>query len=358
MPLKMSAGSVSEPPGQKYNRFQAYRVPEHALPNPHAGYLSKRLREDEAPRRLLQTGLNPKNNKRQPPTPAQENAKEGRHWQSLREPETKLRTAAPQAKRNLHNAGANRIAVVIAPCLGGARRAEILAGVFTAPLFYPLSCGPPSHARESSDVIIQSLRTAAEQLPEAPVLVVKDSSVTALGPAEMERLIYEAMNAASADLYYLGRWGDRCQQHQDVTVDTGGGGSGPKLRWTFAPRGIQAVIFTPEARDIVLRHRPFPDGQYFSGFDTEAAISQAVEAGKFRAVCYTPSLVQFDGTLARSDQDFERLCECAAVTAPSQQATPPFALPFTFSTVSPYVWLAAAIVVILLFVFLIAAVAR
>ena len=139
---------------------------------------------------------------------------------------------------------------------------------------------------------------------DLPCIIIKDTSVSHVdSSASMRNRIETALTKApKAGVFFLCRWDDDCDKMQ--TIDA----THPNLKWTIAPHGVQAVMYRPATRDLLLSkdHGVDPTKEVFSSY-----LTRQVNERKIMAATFTPNLVHFDPTLATSAKDFARLNECA-----------------------------------------------
>lgn len=157
-----------------------------------------------------------------------------------------------------------------------------------------------------------------------PVIIIKDSSVCNITPpgtttikhpnpsddiiAGMTNRIMTALKIApNANLYYLCKWNDMCNQYTDID-----GGDyidrGSSLKWTYTqPTSTQAIMYTPWTRDFIANQlvtATVPLGQLLNMF-----ISQQ----QLRATVFSPNIISYDINLATSNSDYLKMNECAPV---------------------------------------------
>lgn len=182
-----------------------------------------------------------------------------------------------------------------------------------------------------------------------PVIIVKDSSICNITPSGttnvdfptvpsnkviggMKNRIQVALEKASqADLYYLCKWNDACNQYTDVVGATGSIDHGSYLRWSVQPTATQAIMYTPSSRDFIAN--ALVTATVVLGTLLNTFISQ----GKLLATAFVPNIIEFDVTLATASSDYAKLNECAPVATTS-----------TTSNASSLIWFAIILILIII----------
>ena len=128
----------------------------------------------------------------------------------------------------------------------------------------------------------------------------------------MKRRIKLALERANeADLFFLCKWNDACNKYTDVE----GGNNvnyGSSLKWSVQPTATQAIMYTATARDYIRDHLSksiIPLG------DT---LNINIAKGDLLATVFVPNIIDFDIELATSNEDYNKLNECAPVPSTSQ----------------------------------------
>jgi hypothetical protein len=182
-----------------------------------------------------------------------------------------------------------------------------------------------------------------------PVIIVKDSSISNVTPAGktdvnhvtvpsdnviggMKNRIQVALSKANqADLYFLCTWNDACNKYVDVdgvsNIDRGS-----YLKWTIQPTSTQAVMYTTSSRDFIAEALVTMDVPLSTYFNTN------IQQGKLLATAFVPNIIDFDITLATSNDDYAKLNECAPVSTSSDSQ----------SSVASFLWFAVVIILVIL----------
>lgn len=135
--------------------------------------------------------------------------------------------------------------------------------------------------------------------------------------------------ASDADLYFLCKWQDMCDKHKNVEgIDSIDHGS--TLKWSVHPSATQAIMYTPTSRDYFTNLLSNTNMSYSS------LLNHEIENGNILATVFMPNIIDFDSSLATSNQDYLKLNECAPV-----QTT-------TSSSFTPLIWFIVLVVIILL----------
>jgi hypothetical protein len=177
-----------------------------------------------------------------------------------------------------------------------------------------------------------------------PVIIVKDSSVNNITPSGipnnpedeiiggMKHRIKVALDRArQADLFFLCKWNDACNKYTDVE-GVGNIDHGSTLKWSVQPTAIQAIMYTPSSRDYIRE----------SLITTTVTLSDLLNTniiqGNLLATVFVPNIIDFDIDLATSNDDYNKLNECAPVQANNQST----------SGITSFLWLTVIVIIIIL----------
>ena len=137
-----------------------------------------------------------------------------------------------------------------------------------------------------------------------PVIIIRDSSISHISPANMRQQIATALQRIpTADLLFLCKWCDNCHKYQDI--------EGTTLKWSMRPTAAQAVLYTPAARDY------FRKSLLTASVHISNNINDAVSRKVMKAAVFMPNIIDFDVNLATANDDFIKLNQCVAVTEES-----------------------------------------
>ena len=115
---------------------------------------------------------------------------------------------------------------------------------------------------------------------------------------------------------------------------------------TQSPHGVQALLFTPGGRDVILGAKPMKNGDFFKARESlSKSLNVHIVKGDLDAFCVVPNLIAYDISLALEDRDYLKVNECAPVLSLKVPGS---------SSVNIYV--AALIIIILLILIIWAAV--
>lgn len=142
------------------------------------------------------------------------------------------------------------------------------------------------------------LRNSLERYPNSYTIVVKGSSVSSASPQKVAQTVMSAKQAEDWHICYLCKWQDQCQRHEEIN---------PYISKTYSPWGAQALLFTPEGRDVFLGERRMENGEYFTCEENlSAALHNNIECGNIKAICVNPNLIFYSGS------EYEKRNECAS----------------------------------------------
>ena len=245
------------------------------------------------------------------------------------------------------------IAVYVLTDDASSTRVEIVKSLFSDPLFttHVITIQPPIGATATSsmtlDDVVEGYRfafcldNAKKTYPNSYVAIIKDNSVSNVAPNTMAEIISSAVKAGPWDLFYLCKWQDRCDLYTDKKSIIN---KSTLIATTQSPNGTQAIVFSPDGRDIILGHKQGRNGVNFSPINQPLSnqLNKHIFEGNLKATCTSPNLLDFDITTATNNQDYMKSQECA---------DPPPPAPFVTNNSFILLWLLIAIIVIILVIF-------
>lgn len=182
-----------------------------------------------------------------------------------------------------------------------------------------------------------------------PVIIVKDSSISNISSSGvtneenidnpeneiiggMKRRIKVALDKAhQADLFFLCKWHDACNKYVDVE-GLGSKNNGSTLKWSIQPTATQAIMYTPSSRDYIR------ESLTTSIAPLSDLLNTNISKGNLLATVFVPNVIDFDIDLATSNEDYNKLNECAPLPTASQ----------TNTNVASFIWFAVIIILIIL----------
>ena len=139
----------------------------------------------------------------------------------------------------------------------------------------------------------QVLTEAADEYPNKYVIVIKDTSIATSSPKSLERTIRKVKEFGEWDVCYLTRWLDLCNLYKDPIKIKG---SMKVIVRTLSPNGTQALLFSPEGRDIVIGRKKMKNGKYFTPIQIPlgSKLNQEISNKNLFALCTFPKEFEFD----------------------------------------------------------------
>lgn len=181
----------------------------------------------------------------------------------------------------------------------------------------PTSVKPvPGHTRNQTEHrrIYTCLKDAYENHNGKSCIIVKDDSLTFTSPEDLAELIRSVEEDSGWHLFYLSSWLDRCDLRTERRTFKGSKGKRIGLAKAKAPQGLQAIMFSPTGRDIMLGKSKCNDGQVLdisSDRNLSEDITTAISQGKMTAMVAEGGVFKPDPT--RVD-DFAKFNDCAPTT--------------------------------------------
>ena len=122
--------------------------------------------------------------------------------------------------------------------------------------------------------------------------------------------------------------------------------TGTKIVKTESPFGLQAIVYSPKGRDIILGEKRMKNCDYFNNdfaiVSLDDTINFNIEEGLLKAVATSPNLFQFDLMSSTNTLDLLKLSECRLPDIEKEEDDGP--LP----GIIPFVWFVAIVLGIIL----------
>lgn len=205
-------------------------------------------------------------------------------------------------------------------------RAGLLRSYFSSPIFQVMELGlkDVKDGRRGLDdqhsLLKEALYRAAKIDKKAPVVVISDRMLPNNANAGLvSEMITRALKVKHMDMVYLGRHLDACQLLSRVEVDLSEANQGaaagkPLLLRTLGPQGLEALLFTPHGRDIVLGRRTMANNhKLMVTRSLEETLKEEIYHSNISALCVSPCLFRFDiHANATRNMDYLKANECVA----------------------------------------------
>lgn len=234
--------------------------------------------------------------------------------------------------------GTRRVIVVIIQVEFNVSRTPLLLSLFSDSLFSIVELPPlkqPSahdtpglsaHAAHEIVTVQEALATAKRMDRHAHCIVVKNTSIGAVDSHTMAHAISKAVTL-EFDLCYLCKWRDRCELYRVVA----GRDDPVTFARTRSPHGVQAILFSPHGRDIMLGDRNMRNGKVLTFNNTlSEVLSNEIYNNNISAICTVNNVVNYDIVYnARENSDFEHANQCLPVDlnlGPREEGHNPFML--------------------------------
>lgn len=172
---------------------------------------------------------------------------------------------------------------------------------------------PPGIVRSNFDleayIIIKILKKSD---PNKICFIVKDNSLTTASKNTINRLSRFILEQKYWDLVYWGYWLDRCDLYgRNGFIPEAIPETNSYLVKTSSPNGLQAVMFSPEGKKVILGQRKMKNG---CNFVINSSLSNSlrfnIEKQHLSALCITPRVFEFNPLLAESVSDLAKSCAC------------------------------------------------
>lgn len=214
----------------------------------------------------------------------------------------------------------NKIVVCILSSDSHSQKTKLLSKLFSDDFFIvttlnlPVTKNPPKTEDISEDQaieryrIIKALKHCQKKYPNNASIIIKDNSVSSSCRDVIKKTCL-SINCLDYDICYLCVWLDRCDLYkkikkiEETTI---------RINKTESPHGLQAVMFSPKGRKIILgikkmrNNHPFPSAR--KPLDTE--LNEQIECDNIKALCTTPNLFSFDVSESNSVIDLAKMSVC------------------------------------------------
>lgn len=140
---------------------------------------------------------------------------------------------------------------------------------------------------------------------DSTVIICKDTAVSAT-PTDIILSIVDAAltEDESIDVLYLSKWMDRCDLYSEKREF-----GAVKIVKTFSPNGFHCLLFTPSGRKKLLNmHNPKDNALIDKPLSL--VLNSYIGSGLLNAATTYPSLVQFDISKRKNDDELLKTTEC------------------------------------------------
>lgn len=161
-----------------------------------------------------------------------------------------------------------------------------------------------------SERYLEALQMAATQYPQYYTLVLRDTAITNLSPEKIQEALYHAITTMRQNYQccYLLRSHDDCLRNREVSNV-----NGMRLVVTTSPYGMQAILYSPSGRDMLLGATPLLNDTSFKISDgIEESLHNAIETNGIRALAFEPQIFSYDFSRASSEEDYMKNNVCRA----------------------------------------------
>lgn len=157
--------------------------------------------------------------------------------------------------------------------------------------------------------IIKCLKDARKKYHSLNVLIIKDNCITVARRKSITNICLSACNIHDWDICYLTKWLDRCDLHSDrrkIPDETA------TLARSKSPHGIQALMFSPSGRDILIGKKTMRNKNMFPLItkSLDVVLNDVIEKEYILAYCVNPNVFTFNTSYIKSITDLAKLSEC------------------------------------------------
>lgn len=183
---------------------------------------------------------------------------------------------------------------------------------------------PPTTADKASqerDRILTILKRDEKERFSGPTIILKESSISNLDPGKMARIIKQVAEKNDYDMFYLAKWLDDCGKQTDPRT---GYGDGVVVVRSKSPHGIQAIMFSPRGRRVILGTSPTAKGSIMdlsTSANLDNDFNQAIRDGRLEILTTKRSLIHIDPSKVGGDTF--KLNECDRGMGPAESKAVP-----------------------------------
>lgn len=216
------------------------------------------------------------------------------------------------------------------------KKVRKLTSLFSHPMFklYVINIDDPKDFKERDGISIKDqikahrhkwcLNNAREKHRESHAIIVKDTSVSNASVNQIANVISAAIANGKWDLCYLNKWLDRCDLHSDRKPVNG---TMSTITKTVEPHGLQAVVYSPNGRDIILGDKEMKNGKLFQDKDKpldkplDEKILDNIKNKNIEATTTEPNLINYDVGSAKKPTDYLKAngCNHRSITGKNMQ---------------------------------------
>lgn len=141
-------------------------------------------------------------------------------------------------------------------------------------------------------------------------IIVRDSSISIASPELMADIVKTTIDSGDFDICYLSKWSSRCDLYTNKKPIEN---TSAVITKTQTGSGIQALLLSPNGRDIILRTKPMKNGKLFEmkkKSDLGYNLGQEIFKNNISSICIVPNLIEYDVTEATSNEDYKKSHAC------------------------------------------------
>jgi hypothetical protein len=129
------------------------------------------------------------------------------------------------------------------------------------------------------------------------IIIVKDTSISSASSDTIAKVVENTLERQEWSICYLCKWLDNCELYTNgQQID----GLSISIFKTLSPMGLQAIMLTPQGRDILLGTAKMSNDKTFTSLlqnnrvPLNQALTQAIRSGWIEASCTYPNIIDFD----------------------------------------------------------------
>lgn len=214
-----------------------------------------------------------------------------------------------------------RLPVYIIPDVSGGD-VNTVRNIFSDPFFnvsFVQDEAAATPEQREKQLVLRALSDGRKSYPESPLFIVKDTSISSAPSDEVAKIIKLVISNAEANpdnrfhAFYACVWLDRCELYtgKNVVSDTGA-----FTAFTESPYGLQAVLFSPQGRDVILGHTYMDNNKLFDingAANLGEAINRETFRGNLRVECVYPNIIDYNISAAETTDDLLKGQRCLPI---------------------------------------------
>ena len=181
--------------------------------------------------------------------------------------------------------------------------------------------------------------------PKRPCLYIKDNSVSNISKKKLSRITQSILKQNNWDLAYYGYWLDRCDLYgRNNFIPYLIPKTNSYIVRTTSPNGLQAIMFSPKGRHIILGEKKMSNNKFFVlNTSISNSLKSNIENGNIKALAVTPRVFNYNVLLSSSVSDLAKMSACRRPQAKNNSSKSNF-----INEINPLFWFIGIVFLVVL----------